>query len=79
MPDTCTITVSGGRTVGYVDYGPATGHAVIRCPRRPGSRMEPAASAPAVAAAGIRVVGIDRPGYTRSTLARSSESVGANR
>jgi len=67
MPDTRTINVPGGRSVGFVDYGPTTGQAVIWCHGGPGSRTEPAALAPAAAAAGIRVIGIDRPGYGRST------------
>jgi len=66
MPGTRTISV-GGRTVGFVDYGPPRGAAAIWCHGGPGSRLEPAAVAPAAAAAGIRIVGIDRPGYGAST------------
>jgi len=67
MPDTRTITVAGGRTAGFVDYGPSTGAAVVWCHGGPGSRLEAAALAPAAAAAGMRIVGIDRPGYGRSS------------
>src|SRR5262245_51856121 len=67
MPDTRTITVTDGRSVGFIDYGPTNGTPVIWCHGGPGSRVEPSAFAPAAAEAGFRVVGIDRPGYGRST------------
>jgi pimeloyl-ACP methyl ester carboxylesterase len=67
MPDTHTLKVADGRTVGYVDYGPSNGAAVLWCHGGPGSRMEAAALAPITANAGFRVIGIDRPGYGKST------------
>src|SRR5215831_2820481 len=67
MPETCTLTVADGRTVGFVDYGPSNGAAVLWCHGGPGSRIEPAALAPVAASAGFRVIGIDRPGYGKST------------
>lgn len=67
MPATRTIKLADGRDAGFVDYGPATGVPVLWCHGGPGSRMEPAAFAPAAAAAGFRLIGIDRPGYGRST------------
>ena len=57
-----TIGVADGRTVGFYDYGPDDATAVLWCHGGPGSRMEPAAVAPEAAAAGYRIVGIDRPG-----------------
>jgi pimeloyl-ACP methyl ester carboxylesterase len=57
------IQVPGGRTVGFHDFGPADGAPALWCHGGPGSRIEPAAMAPAAAAAGLRIVGIDRPGY----------------
>lgn len=62
-----TITVADGRTVGFYDYGPDDATAVLWSHGGPGSRMEPAAVAPEAAAAGYRIVGIDRPGYGLST------------
>jgi len=67
MPESCTLTLPDGRSVGFMDYGPATGAPVIGCHGGPGSRMEPAAMAAPAAAAGFRLVGIDRPGYGHST------------
>jgi pimeloyl-ACP methyl ester carboxylesterase len=66
-----TLTRPDGRTVGYADFGPATGAAtglaVIDCHGGPGSRLAPGAAAAAAGPAGIRFVGIDRPGYGLST------------
>ncbi len=61
------IQVSDGRFVGFHDLGPSDGTPVLWCHGGPGSRMEPDAMAPAAAAAGLRIVGIDRPGYGLST------------
>ena len=41
--------------------------AVLWCHGGPGSRLEPAALAPAAAEAGLRIIGIDRPGYGLSS------------
>ncbi len=40
---------------------------MLWCHGGPGSRLEPAAFAPIAAAEGFRLIGIDRPGYGRST------------
>ena len=59
-----------GRSVGFADYGPAPGDdhiAVLWCHGGPGSRLEPETLAPAAAAGGFRLIGIDRPGYGLST------------
>ena len=56
-----------GRTVGVADFGPADGRAVLWCHGGPGSRLEPSQVAADAAAAGLRLIGIDRPGYGRST------------
>ena len=57
----------GERTVAYRDYGPTDSTPVLWCHGGPGSRFEPASQAPAATAAGYRFIGIDRPGYGRST------------
>ncbi len=67
MPGEGAITVADGRTVGFYDYGPEGATPVLWAHGGPGSRMEPAAVAPAAAEAGFRIVGIDRPGYGLST------------
>lgn len=62
-----TITVSDRRTVGFADYG-SRGHTpVLWCHGGPGNRLEPSQVAGDAARAGLRLIGIDRPGYGRST------------
>lgn len=67
MDDSLTLATPDGRTVGYAAYGPATGLAVLDCHGGPGSRLASPAAVEAATAAGIRLVGIDRPGYGLST------------
>src|SRR5262249_35007153 len=55
------------RTVGFADYGPPDGLPVIDCHGGPGSRLSSRAGAESAAAAGLRLIGIDRPGYGLST------------
>src|SRR5262245_62083412 len=62
-----TLTMPDGRTVGVADYGTAGETPVIWCHGGPGCRLEPACSAEAASRAGLRLIGIDRPGYGRST------------
>jgi pimeloyl-ACP methyl ester carboxylesterase len=66
MPDSHTLKVAG-LDVGYTDHGPRGGTPVLWCHGGPGSRLEPATQASAAARAGLRLIGIDRPGYGRST------------
>ncbi len=61
------LTLSDGRTVGFIDYGAESGAPVIWCHGGPGSRLEAASAAEAGRALGLRIVGIDRPGYGLST------------
>ncbi len=63
-----TITIPDGRTVGFTSYGPDDGTPVVWCHGGPGSRLEPAGVEPFLDALGLRVVGIDRPGYGLSSL-----------
>lgn len=67
MTETATLTMPDGRTVGYATHGAPGGRPVLWCHGGPGSRLEPAVAGPEAAAAGIRLVGIDRPGYGLST------------
>ena len=61
------LALHDGRTIGYADHGAPGQTAVLWCHGGPGSRLEPQAIAPAATAAGFRLIGIDRPGYGRST------------
>ena len=61
------IELPDGRTVGYADYGASDQTAVLWCHGGPGSRLEAQALGPAARDAGLRIIGIDRPGYGRST------------
>jgi pimeloyl-ACP methyl ester carboxylesterase len=70
-----TIRLASGRTVGFADLGRADGTAVIWCHGGPGSRLEPAYLAPSAREAGLRIVGIDRPGYGLSS-AEPGRSIG---
>ncbi len=63
MHESQTLTMPGGRTVGFIDFGPADGIPVLDCHGGPGSRFEPGSRVPAATEAGIRFIGIDRPGY----------------
>ena len=65
--DDGTITRPDGRTVGYATGGAPDGVGVLWCHGGPGSRLEPSELTGAAAAAGLLLVGIDRPGYGRST------------
>jgi pimeloyl-ACP methyl ester carboxylesterase len=62
-----TIVVASGREIGVHDFGPATAAPVLWCHGGPGSRWEPMWLRAEAATAGLRLVGIDRPGYGRST------------
>jgi pimeloyl-ACP methyl ester carboxylesterase len=62
-----TIELSDGRTVGFVDDGVPGATAVLWCHGGPGSRLEPAFLQSAAVEAGLRIIGIDRPGYGLST------------
>jgi pimeloyl-ACP methyl ester carboxylesterase len=62
-----TIALADGRTVGFADYGIPDATAVLWCHGGPGSRLEPAYLRRAAGGAGLRIIGIDRPGYGLST------------
>jgi pimeloyl-ACP methyl ester carboxylesterase len=62
-----SIRTDDGRTVGFEDFGPSTALPVLWCHGGPGSRLEPAWLQHDAADAGLRLVGVDRPGYGTST------------
>jgi len=53
--------------VGFADYGIPGATAVLWCHGGPGSRLEPAYLRRVAREAGLRIIGIDRPGYGLST------------
>jgi pimeloyl-ACP methyl ester carboxylesterase len=61
-----TIRLADGRTVGFADYGIPGATAVLWCHGGPGSRLEPAWLRREGTKAGLRIIGIDRPGYALS-------------
>lgn len=65
-----TIRLADGRTTGYADYGCPPATAVLWCHGGPGSRAEPAHLSPQATRAGLRIIGVDRPGYGLSTPRR---------
>jgi pimeloyl-ACP methyl ester carboxylesterase len=62
-----TIRLASGRTVGFADFGIPGATAVLWCHGGPGSRLEPSYHRRAAIEAGLRIIGIDRPGYGLST------------
>jgi pimeloyl-ACP methyl ester carboxylesterase len=62
-----TIELPDGRTVGFAEHGAVEGTPVLWCHGGPGSRLEPLQVARAAEESGFRLIGIDRPGYGRST------------
>jgi pimeloyl-ACP methyl ester carboxylesterase len=61
------LRMRDGRSVGVADFGSPNQTAVIWCHGGPGCRLEPAYVAGDAARVGLRLIGIDRPGYGRST------------
>lgn len=66
-----TIVVADGRAVGFSDYGSASSIVavpVICCHGGPGSRVQKPELVEAAHKMGLRLIGIDRPGYGLSSL-----------
>ena len=62
-----TMTLPDGRTLAYTEIGAPDGSVAFYFHGAPGSRLELAALDDAFAAAGVRVITADRPGYGGST------------
>lgn len=62
-----TIELPDRRTVGFAEFGASDGTAVLWCHGGRGSRLDPAHLAAGAAEVGLRLIGIDRPGYGLST------------
>ncbi len=57
---------SDGRVLGAAEFGDSKGAPVLWCHGGPGSRLEPMWLDRVAASAGLRIVGMDRPGYGQS-------------
>lgn len=63
-----SVGVGGGRRLGFAEFGLPAGRAVVWLHGTPGARRQVPTEARAMAAqAGLRIVGIDRPGIGSST------------
>jgi len=58
-----TLTLRGGRRLGYAEYGRPGGAPGFYFHGHPGSRLEPKFADEAATSAGVRVIALDRPGY----------------
>lgn len=67
MSDDHEIALPDGRTLAFTDIGAENGPAVVYHHGAPGGRLELLALDAAFAAAGVRVITPDRPGYGRSS------------
>jgi pimeloyl-ACP methyl ester carboxylesterase len=63
-----TLQLRDGRRLGYADYGISEGKVLFYFHGHPGSRREARFLAGAAAQAGVRLIGIDRPGMGLSTF-----------
>src|SRR5215469_2306795 len=57
------LVLSGGRRLGYAQYGRPDGEPIMYFHGHPGSRLEASLAHDAAAASGFRVIALDRPGY----------------
>lgn len=70
-PDTSkTIQLADGRTLGYAEYGVPDGKPMLYFHGHPGARVEAQFLAPSAQQAGVRLIGIARPGMGLSTFKR---------
>lgn len=63
-----TVTLPGGRRLGYETFGVADGDPVFFCHGLPGSRLDGRLLADAAALRDVRLVALDRPGFGLSTV-----------
>lgn len=63
-----TLTLRDGRRLGHAEYGRADGAPCFYFHGHPGSRLEAVLAEPAAAAAGLRIIALDRPGYGESDV-----------
>ncbi len=60
--DSRVIRLRDGRTLGYAEYGPSDGKPLLYFHGHPGSRFEARFLAGPAVEAGVRLIGVDRPG-----------------
>jgi pimeloyl-ACP methyl ester carboxylesterase len=60
------LRLKDGRSVGYAEYGDPEGEPLFYFHGHPGSRVEAELGDAAAARQGVRIIGLDRPGYGRS-------------
>ena len=65
-----TLSLRDGRRLGYAEYGRPDGAPGFYFHGHPGSRLEPQFANEAAAAAGVRLIALDRPGYGLSDFQR---------
>lgn len=63
MKDKQTITLSGGRCLGYAEYGDPQGRPIFFFHGQPGNRLFCYPDQGFLAASGIHLITVDRPGY----------------
>jgi pimeloyl-ACP methyl ester carboxylesterase len=63
-----TLQLPDGRTLGFAEHGSPEGNVLVYCQGYPGSRLEAAALSAHAAAAHVRVLSLDRPGFGRSSF-----------
>lgn len=66
MTTDSTIALRDGRRLAYAEFGQRDGRPVFYFHGFPGSRLEAAAAHAAACRAGLRLIGVDRPGYGAS-------------
>jgi pimeloyl-ACP methyl ester carboxylesterase len=67
-PSDNTLPLPDGRRLGYATYGRADGKPLFYFHGHPGARLEAKFLAEPALQAGVRLIGIDRPGLGRSTF-----------
>jgi pimeloyl-ACP methyl ester carboxylesterase len=60
------LFAAAGRALGFAEFGDPDGTPVLWCHGGPGSRLEPLWLDESAARAGLRIIGVDRPGYGMS-------------
>jgi pimeloyl-ACP methyl ester carboxylesterase len=68
MPDTRVMELPDGRELAWMEAGKARGRPVFAFHGTPGSRRQVAFDEKAIAAAGVRMIAVDRPGYGHSSF-----------
>lgn len=63
-----TLQLPDGRTLGFAEHGSPEGNVLVYCQGYPGSRLEAAILSTHAAAAHVRVLSLDRPGFGRSSF-----------